>query len=119
MSAGSAFAASRAARISAWRRRRAAIGTLDLIACRASSWRKWTYAESTSSSCRRSGSTAAPAQSGMTASSKDALTRPGTTETSSTRRRESSSSRDARPSTAIATDGGRSTDDREPMSSVT
>ena len=69
MSAGSASAASRAARISAWRRRRAAIGTLDLIAFRASSCRKRTYRGSTSSSCRRSGSSAAAAQPGITASS--------------------------------------------------
>ena len=73
---------------------------------------------SISSSCRRSGSSAAPAQPGITESSSDVLTRFGTTETSSTRRRAASSSRDARPSTAFATEGGRSAAVREASSSV-
>ena len=76
-------------------------------------------AASTSSSCRRSGSTAAAVQPGITASNKDALTRVGTTETSSTRRRAAASSRAARPSTAFATEGGGSAPVREPNSSVT
>jgi hypothetical protein len=83
-----------------------AIGMLDRIALRASSCRKRTYRGSTSSSCRRSGSSAAPGQPGMTASSTEAGTRLGTTDTSWTRWRASASSLDARPCTAFATEGG-------------
>ena len=92
---------------------------LVLIAFRASSCRKRTYRGPTSSSSRRSGSSAAAGHSGITASSTEVLTRPGTTETSSTSRLASSSRRDARPSTEFCTEGGRSSAPREVSSSVT
>lgn len=68
---------------------------------------------------RRSGSSAASVQPGRTASSSDVATRPGTTETSSTSRSDAASSRAARPRTAFATEGGRSSVAREASSSVT
>jgi hypothetical protein len=59
------------------------------------------------------------AQPGMTVSSNDVLTRVGTTDTSSTNRRDASSSRDALPSTALAIDGGSSVAAGDASSSVT
>ena len=77
---------------------------LDRTAFRASSCRKRTKRGSTSSSCRRSGSSALPGQPGRTASSTEVATRFGTTETSSTRRRSSAASRETRARTAFAID---------------
>jgi hypothetical protein len=73
----------------------------------------------TSSSRPRSGGSAASTQSGITASSTPVPIRFGTTETSSSKRRAASSSRAARPSTAMATDGGRPEAGRAASSSVT
>ena len=70
-------------------------------------------------SWRRSGSSAHASHPGITESSSQVLIRPGTIETSSTSERADGSRREARPSTAFATDGGRSGAGRLASISVT